>query len=482
MSPVVTEPTPGRTERPSLLPDHIQPEWNYEAEQAVLGGILAIPKLVDEIRAILVASDLYLPAHQRIFAAILALADQGRPIDPITVKDHLSSNPDVMAEGANYIWVLPQLSVPALHAPHHARVVKRLAQRRRMKTIGQNLIEGRLTSAEAQVMLATLSETEVAEALPTVTALDFCQQVPEEPDWILEGYLARGAITELDAKIKTGKTHFTTDLVRTVLAGEEFIGRRTLLTPVLYLTEERETTFRAALTRVGLDQTDGLHLVFRHQISLPWKSVGRAAIARAKHHGIGLVVIDTLSDWSGLEADMENDAGAALAAMRPLQEMASAGLAVLVLRHERKSGGEVGDSARGSSAFGGAADILLSLKKDPAGGQDNRRILEAVGRLEGWAPKLIIEMAGGHYRSLGTSTQVETHRALDFLACALPTQPDQALGEEELLTQADGELTRSTLKRVMKDLLNDGSLRRAKGAGSASSRAYGFWLDAEARL
>ena len=482
MSAITQVPPTGRPVRPSLMGDHFQPEWDYEAEQAVLGGMITVPKVIDEVRGILSPSDFYFPAHERIYTTILELVDQACPIDPITVKDRLSGDPDVIAEGPTYIWVLPQLSVPALHAPHHARLVKQLAQRRRTRAIGQDLIEGKLTSADAQAMLATLSETEVPEGLPTITALEFCQQVPEEPDWILEGYLARGVITELDAKIKAGKTHLATDLVRAVLAGKEFIGRKTLLTPVLYLTEERETTFRAALTRVGLDQTDGLHLVFRHQISLAWKSVGRAAVARATYHGIGLVVIDTLSDWSGIKADEENDAGAALTAMRPVQEMAAAGLAVLVLRHERKSGGEVGDSARGSSAFGGAADILLSLKKDPAGGQDNRRILEAVGRLEGWVPKLVIEMTGGHYRSLGTSTQVEAQRARDFLASALPTHADQALGEEELLAQAEGELTRSTLKRVMKDLLNDGSLKRAKGAGSASSRAYGFWLDSEARL
>ena len=178
------------------------------------------------------------------------------------------------------------------------------------------------------------------------------------------GYLARGAITELDAKIKTGKTHFTCDLICAVLAGVDFLERRTSPTPVLYLTEERPATFRTALKRVGLDDTD-LHLAFRSNTKVPWARMGQAVVARAKALGVGLVVIDTLSDWSGLEADKENDAGAALAAMRPLQEMAAAGLAVLVLRHERKSGGQVGESARGSSAFGGAADILLSLRKDP---------------------------------------------------------------------------------------------------------------------
>ena len=46
--------------------------------------------------------------------------------------------------------------------------------------------------------------------------------------------------------------------------------------------------------------------------------------------------------------------------MQPLQQAAAAeGLGVLVSQHERKSGGEVEDSGRGSSAFAGAADIEI---------------------------------------------------------------------------------------------------------------------------
>ena len=38
MSPVITNPSPGRPARPSLLDDHLQVVWDERAEQAVLGG------------------------------------------------------------------------------------------------------------------------------------------------------------------------------------------------------------------------------------------------------------------------------------------------------------------------------------------------------------------------------------------------------------------------------------------------------------
>lgn len=480
MSTAAAKLASGRLPRPSLLPEHVDSDWDEAAEQSVLGGALLIPGVMDQVSDILEPTDFFLPCHQRIFAAALSLRTDGSPVDPITVADRVAADPDVESQrDRDYIWSLSGLSVPAVNAPHHARIVKAMAIRRRGKDVASALLEGTMDIPTAQTALLELGREEHSEGLPTISAIDFCREVPETPDWVVEGYLARGAITELDAKIKTGKTHFATDLIRALLAGEEFLGRRTVPTPVLYLTEERRATFRAALGRVDLEDAPGLHLLLRQECRTAWADMGRAVVVKAKTLGVGLVVVDTLSDWSDLQADMENDAGAALEAMRPLQEMAAAGLAVLVLRHERKSGGEVGQAARGSSAFGGATDIVLSLKKDPSLGHENRRLLEAVGRLEGWAPRLVLEMTEGRYRSLGTSTQVEADRARDIILDLLPTTEAQAVDENSLLDSTPEQLSRSTLKRALKELSAQGAVQKGKGAGTASSRAFGYWKTKE---
>ena len=54
--------------------------------------------------------------------------------------------------------------------------------------------------------------------------------------------------------------------------------------------------------------------------------------------------------------------GDALAALRPFQRAAAAGLAVVAVRHERKGGGEVGESGRGASAFVGGVDIHVAVR------------------------------------------------------------------------------------------------------------------------
>ena len=60
---------------------------NSEAEASVLGGILLNPKVaLNQVVEILTPDDFYVPAHQRIYEAILQLEQQHQPIDLITAR------------------------------------------------------------------------------------------------------------------------------------------------------------------------------------------------------------------------------------------------------------------------------------------------------------------------------------------------------------------------------------------------------------
>ncbi len=61
------------------------PPHNLEAEQAVLGAILAAGRLLVEVAGQVEETDFYRPAHRVVWRAINALADRGEPTDPITV-------------------------------------------------------------------------------------------------------------------------------------------------------------------------------------------------------------------------------------------------------------------------------------------------------------------------------------------------------------------------------------------------------------
>ena len=119
--------------------------------------------------------------------------------------------------------------------------------------------------------------------IPFQTAAEVATQTPERIEWIAYPWVAKGAATEVECKIKTaGKTTFVTHMVAAVLDGAPFLGEPTTETPVVYLTEQPRTSFRQALARACLLDRKDLAVLFWHDLMpVPWSVVARAAIRNA---------------------------------------------------------------------------------------------------------------------------------------------------------------------------------------------------------
>jgi replicative DNA helicase len=76
-----------------------QPPHNLEAEEAVLGAVLASGRLLDEVAVLLEEADFYRPAHRAIWRAILRLADRDQPTDPVTVLGELADRGELADVG-----------------------------------------------------------------------------------------------------------------------------------------------------------------------------------------------------------------------------------------------------------------------------------------------------------------------------------------------------------------------------------------------
>ena len=310
------------------------------------------------------------------------------------------------------------------------------------------------------------------------TAGEFAGNTPDKVDWLCEPYVAPGAITSIDGKPKTsGKTTFVTHMCRSVLEGEPFMGYPTTKTKVIYLTEQSDATFKTALSRAGLvDREDFFVLPWGETLGVKWREVVRFAVTEAKTKGAGLLVVDTLSQFAGIRGDGENDAGAALDAARPLQEAASHGLAVVVLRHERKSGGEVGDSGRGSSAFAGAVDLVMSLRRSEGNVRPTIREIHAVGRFHETPSKLAVELTDTGYKALGSDAAVAEEEAKEAILEVLPKSKDEALTLNEVLKMAG--IGRTTAQKAIEEMLSDGEVKQ-RGRG-VKNDAFRYWLTADA--
>ncbi len=162
-------------------------------------------------------------------------------------------------------------------------------------------------------------------------------------------------------------------------------------------------------------------------------------------------------------------------AIEPLEAAAAHGFAVLVIRHDRKSGGELGDSARGSSAFDGAADIILNLRRANTEGHESRRTLLGVGRFDDVPSQLTIEIQGGHYAVLGDTAAIERDETKSRLLDVLPGVSADPIREDDVLARLGTEAKRSTVRRALNDLVGDASVERISGLGTRGT-AKGYRL------
>jgi replicative DNA helicase len=125
--------------RPVPEPDR-QPPHNLEAEEAVLGAVLAAGRLLGEVAALLEEVDFYRPAHRAIWRAILRLADRGQPIDPVTVLGELDNSGELSDVGGGpFLHTLVEAVPTVANAGHYARLVVDTARRRRVIDLGIQL-------------------------------------------------------------------------------------------------------------------------------------------------------------------------------------------------------------------------------------------------------------------------------------------------------------------------------------------------------
>lgn len=97
-----------------------------ETERAVLGAVLVHQdRALRELAGRLAPEDLYAPAHALIFAAMLAAAEEGEPVDAVTVEQRLRADGHLgRAGGLEAIAKLAEDCSPVSSLQHHAGILR----------------------------------------------------------------------------------------------------------------------------------------------------------------------------------------------------------------------------------------------------------------------------------------------------------------------------------------------------------------------
>jgi replicative DNA helicase len=219
------------------------PPVNFEAEQQLLGALLANNKAYDKVGEFLLAHHFADDRHGRIFEAIGVLVQRGMVANPVTLKTKFEQDQSLSEiGGAAYLARLATSVVAVINALDYARIVYDLYLRRQLIGLGEDIVneaykvELDVTARDqmegAEQRLFDLARTGESEGgfKPFVGALTAAIQMAEaafKRDSHVTGVTS--GLDDLDKKL--GGLH-PSDLV--VLAGRPSMGKTALATKIAF--------------------------------------------------------------------------------------------------------------------------------------------------------------------------------------------------------------------------------------------------------
>lgn len=222
------------------------PPHNLDAEMSLLGAILIDEEVLADVTDKVKADDFYENRHQRIFAAIMRLYEQHRPVDLLTLSDELEKKDDLeMVGGSSYLNELTNYVPTAANAAAYAELVAQRAVRRRLIKASGDIAELAynddtntqeiLERAEAE--LFSVSDTSLKQELVSLE-----QILTESFDRMEELHRDRGKLRG----VRTGwrdLDNLTAGLQRSdllIIAARPAMGKTTLVTNLAYNVAAKE--------------------------------------------------------------------------------------------------------------------------------------------------------------------------------------------------------------------------------------------------
>ncbi len=183
-----------------------------------------------------------------------------------------------------------------------------------------------------------------------------------EPRWLIEGMLPEGMFAILAGKPKTGKSWLALQMACAIEKGADFWGRKTLRTRVdYYALEDCSRRIQGRLKIQGQNPSSALFFGWRLE-SIGNQEGVDALRLRLLERKCGLCIIDTWGTAMGKKVD-ENEAkhmAPLMGEMRVVAQQTGCTI-LLVMHHSKIASGDAVYDIRGSSAIGGAADVIYGI-------------------------------------------------------------------------------------------------------------------------
>lgn len=390
-----------------------RPPADPEAEQWVVGSIILKPSVLDDL-GFLQPNDFYQDGLRAVYSALVEMNHQGQPIDAGLLLRRFPGD-SWAARIGEIVSGIPHVQ----HAPHYARIVAKLAKWRRLRDVGETLIQqAQRAEGEPEALLDAVESKLAGERLADgdsdpVTLVDAAADAINRIDEIQRRGQSAGVPTGLLSFDQDQGGLFPGEL--TVLAARPALGKTSLALQVASHNAERgrlvyfaslemsaaELSIRLACGesgisnrlvrtgRFGKDDSSRLSESLRRQGSVTLEIHDRAALTMAsirreirkrKKRGLTLAVVDYLQLVTPEDRRLPREQQVARA-VRSLKETAreyDVPILCLCQLNRQADGDEIPrlSQLRESGAIEQDADVVLFLSKhEPTDAEPHNSIL-----------------------------------------------------------------------------------------------------------
>lgn len=179
-----------------------QPPCSVEAEHCVLGSIILLPDVLDDVVMILRPEDFYDDANRKLFEHMLDLHNSGRKIDTTLLSEHLRENGDwEFVGGAAYLAKVARSVPHAAHAASYADIVRKKATSRNLIVAATDILQDAYQEAGKPEELIGRAEQKIFSILDgrdsrsMASMREIVTEAMERIDARLRGETANGVLT-----------------------------------------------------------------------------------------------------------------------------------------------------------------------------------------------------------------------------------------------------------------------------------------------
>jgi hypothetical protein len=234
---------------------------------------------------------------------------------------------------------------------------------KKFKDIGDSHVPSPEVAETIAELKGQKGASEILPGIRPIWAIELKRMDISPPSWVVDQFVSDSGISLISSKPGTFKTMLAIEIAKCVAYGETlFEVFETKQTKVLILDEESGNgRLKQRQSLLGADEADIATFSFAN-VKMSQK-YAEAIIKYCQANGVGLVIFDSLTRF---HVAQENTSQEMSEVLSHFHLIAKAGIAVLIIHHDPKSGYAQPDSSntlRGSGDILAISDVHIVLQK-----------------------------------------------------------------------------------------------------------------------